>query len=360
MAKKPNTSITAISKNQRDAYNAMTPAGKEKAKEALEINWKITEGDVLAKYELGKVCKTMFGDKAKYGENSMTQLAKVLNKDASLLYACRMFASIYTKERIQTLLKTSAKAGFEFSWNHFKALCCKDMVGEKPALQRFREELERVAIAKRLPAGELVARIQAKAGGKRGKGGRPPAKPRSITAGVNEIADFTLRFNNKFAGWDEVVFEGATNAADDQVTDELVARLDAGQEAAEHLADQAAKAAAKLASARRRCGRVLQMRKDEEADTPDVPVRTAASKKTAKKPTASPVASKAAARPAKKKRQRRPIPAASKSAKPGKKKKAVKAAAKPAKPVKKKKTVKGSAADRAARAAKKRRAMQPS
>lgn len=271
------TAVVALTREQKEIFDAMPKAWQAETKHAIAIQTNIVKTGVMGRYDLGEIVAKFTKNEANYGEEAVPNLAAVLDEDPNNLWQYRQFVGNYKRSEVEALLERSRKAGYRLTWSHFDAL--SGIAGSKAVV--IRKNLEKACLVERLTVVELRSRIQKKMGGKRSAGGRKPLKPRSISAGVGQMTKIVEQFDNRWEGWEEVVFEGVKNAGADQIDQDLVRTLEEGKKAQEHLRDRAAAAVTEYDKAIERAKKVVS--KAANAEPAATPAAAAATNGNGKK-----------------------------------------------------------------------------
>lgn len=252
-----STAITALSREQKEVFDSMPKAWQAKATRAIDMRRKGHERDVWEAYELGEIVASFTENERNYGEAAVPNLGIVMDERVGLLWACRQFVGTYNKAEVTKLLERSLRGGKLISFSHFDKL--SGLEGKNAV--KVRKELESAIITERLSVDDLAKRIQRKMGGKRSSGGRAPNKPKSINSGISQMVEAATKYENRFVGWEEVVFTGIAQAGADQINADLVRHLEEGKKASEVLKDRAEVAIANYDKALTRARSVLENQK---------------------------------------------------------------------------------------------------
>jgi len=260
--------VVALTREQKAIFEAMPKAWQTETKQAMAIQASIVRTGVMGRYDLGEIVAKFTKNEANYGEEAVPNLAAVLDEDPNNLWQYRQFVGSYKRSEVEALLERSRKAGYRMTWSHFDAL--SGIAGSKALV--IRKTLEQACLVDRLTVVELRDRVQKKMGGKRSQGGRPAMKPRSILAGIGQMNKLAEQYENRWGGWEEVVFDGMTTAGVDQVNQDLLQSLEGGRAAQEHLRELAATAVAAYDSAIARATSVIgEQSAEPTAEDPAVP-----------------------------------------------------------------------------------------
>lgn len=234
----PENTALAEADKRAALYEEFTPALKKLATYCRDIDAKVRRGNILARYDMGKKLADAAAAEDQYGVESLPKLATYLGTNVTELNDLRSFATSYKREQVEQLCEKEMANGGRITLNHLLAIM-------RVSRGDDRRKLWGRVFAESLSIKELAQEIGGSAGktNKRG-GGRPPATPKSLKAGISQVFSSVQQINNRFDVWDNVVFSELAAMPPDDV-DGIV--LKKAEEAGEQLHTLAAGINARVA-----------------------------------------------------------------------------------------------------------------
>ena len=224
----PEAQLEALGETARAAYDArlkairsMNAALRAEFDRMVEKDVEQTKSNMDFYYWLGERARAIQNaNDEKYGPTPIEKLVEAWSVGGDLLYKALDFVETYSREQVDALHESGIR------WTHVKTL-----LGITD--QGTRESLAQRIVEEGLSTRELTAtvrRLNAAAGSTRQGGGRPPMRPRTIAAGLDQInsvsATWITRNESVWAAGDESVLASLETMPPAEYTDELSAQLD--------------------------------------------------------------------------------------------------------------------------------------
>jgi hypothetical protein len=204
-----------------DAIRSMNAALRGEFDRMIEKDVEQTKSNMDFYYWLGdRVRAIQNASDDKYGPTPIQKLVEAWSVGGDLLYKALDFVETYSREQFDALRESGIR------WTHVKTLL-------SITDQSTRESLTQRIVEEGLSTRELTAavrRLNADAGSTRQGGGRPPMRPRTITAGLDQITSVSdtwiTRNQSVWSDGDESVLASLETMPPAEYTDELAAQLD--------------------------------------------------------------------------------------------------------------------------------------
>ena len=216
---------------------------------------------VQSRHKIGQLINEVVGNESTYGAAAMEQLAQALDGVVSItiLYECRKLASVYTEEALDKILDLRSPGQTALTYNHLVKL------SQMPDKTK-RNELTKRTIREGLSVSALDTAIRLlETGGTGGastngvplNGLRPP---KTVTAGLHQIAKLPDEVSRRVAMWKRSVFEKVEKAPPDSIDTKTLALIDATSKSVEQGVAALTEIKGRLAEARKRVNTVLSLR----------------------------------------------------------------------------------------------------
>lgn len=141
------------------------------------------ENVIRNRYEIGGIAIDVTAQNGgkKYGAKLIERLAKVLGRNASIIYDAKRFAELYSETELEKLLEVRSRSGLPLMWSHIEALI------HLPD-GKLRKTMLEATLAENLTPKQLQEKIQKHFGGPRGNSsGRPLTKPKNLEGYLDSI-----------------------------------------------------------------------------------------------------------------------------------------------------------------------------
>ena len=239
------------------------------------------KGSIILWYDMGLEIAGALKDTKHYGTNAVEQMAEYESVTPAFLYNMRNVTIAFTRAQITALIERKTATGKHLCFNHISRLANVNKVAD-------RNKLIEDVYTQDMSIAQLESEISAKYAKKMvgHSTGRPPEKPKSLMAGVQDIYKRTHELNGRKKIWNDAVFDVIDELEPDRVTPVLLNKLVQAEVETANLVDHLSKARARIGENIERLKRVLG-----QSGTPELPEVPAA------KPVAKPAVTKAAAKP---------------------------------------------------------------
>lgn len=270
----------ALSNDQLALYQSMPAAWRKKADRALSLQEALIASNVWARHALGEIVRELAGDEVTYGEKAVVNLADVLGERAQLLWRCRLFATLYPKDRLKTMLSKAESKGYRLTWSHLDELCGVD----NDASAAERRALEARTLSNQYSVLELRADIREHFSKGSSHQGPEVRLPKSAGVAVQQMTKVTDEYLKRKPGWEATVFDHVDQAGPDQISPDMLQQLQIGREATVRLLKELRVVLEGFDSAISRVTRVLEGNGADTADPGDPDASPPATNRSASKP----------------------------------------------------------------------------
>jgi len=190
-----------VTKAQAGVFQKMSKPLREVAARVRALAESLHQQDILQRYEIGVLVKSVTNNEQKYGERAVEMLAEYLGVQTAVLQVCRRFAKAYAKSDVEQSLLRVGQGGQRITFSHFGVLASI----EGPTALAQRQELEDRILSEGLSVRELSQEMKALLGPRGNSAGRKVAVPKSVQSGLADMTRSTQKLLNRVDAWEESV-----------------------------------------------------------------------------------------------------------------------------------------------------------
>ena len=285
------TALAPLSVEQKKTFEIMPKAWQVLAKKAIDRKQTRDVNLIKERYDLGlDVIALRDGSEKKFGEEAIPSLAVVLGEKEQVLWHCVQVVETYDWEDIEKLASRQGLGGKKISFFHLELLSSDLFHGKNG--DRLRRDFEGRIINEGMSVEELRRAINKQFNVKTEtrKTGRKVSKPKSFRDGVMDIEKTSLKYNNRWDGWKEVVAGNAQTIGADEITEPVVEEMKTAKENLETVLEHTKTLIGQLSAGIRRAEKILAKQGNGAPTGRKRKVKTAAKKKVRKKKRKAPIA----------------------------------------------------------------------
>jgi len=267
-------------KEKKSIIAEMTPALRKVHSKVAKLAAKLSESDVLGRYDIGQALLST-KDEREFGTEAIETISAATGGKigtvptrAPDLYAYQSFANAFSRKAVETLLGKVTKGGNKLSYTHFRLLSLAKDAKRKP--------LVKICFAEDLTTAELELRVTPHTSGRVGRSGRKITPPKSVVQGLRQICKYPQDVHKRISVWDKAVFDKIKKAAPDSFDADSLAQIRDAQKHYAALVSDSQHIIARLEKAEARVSKVLSKRENGEPVPEKKKVTTAKKKKKAK------------------------------------------------------------------------------
>lgn len=273
--------VNALPEKLQEYYHKITGIAKD-----------LTEAEILARYDLGQtVIEMMADDEIRQDHpDAVEELADLASVPRKLIYDCKNVAETWTRDEVQGLI-SQGEGSRRLLWSHLTALKTVESA-------KRRDKLAQKVMKEGWSVSDLLAQIAAREETKKAKSkksGRPLSRPKSLGAGLRQVAAFTSKFvRSSSEVWSESVFQELESIEAKDVNDGLLDLFNETKDSLESASGEIAKDLKRIQAIEVRLNKFAKDKANDDGSEAAAPARKSKKaklklKKKKKKRAAAPV-----------------------------------------------------------------------
>jgi hypothetical protein len=211
-----------VKATRKALLSSLSTSARKLVEQFISREGKSGASEILTKWDHGADVAKIMANPDEFGIDFVTSLATLTGESEDSLYAYRNFSQRFKREHVAALAERVTARGTHLTWKHFRVLLS---VEDRKAM---RDYLNR-AFEEGLSANQLEVEV---AGGNHQQtrtmsrgGGRKPAKPSSVGAGLRQIVSVSQSLVKRADVWDDAVCKAVLNEDPAKLDEDLATSL---------------------------------------------------------------------------------------------------------------------------------------
>ena len=208
------TTLTPLEREKARLFEKMSKDLQNVASEFEKLDNRLNSNAIRIAHSKGQTVSRVIDQAARFGSSAVEELAHYLCQSPQHLYRLRNFSETFSICEIEELLDSRIYPGQRLTLSHFLLLTNIQSFNE-------RSKLTSLAIKKHWSVKDLELEVASRTTNPPRNGGRKPARPKSVPAGVQQIQKTIQSTNNRVDIWLEEVFDKVDNLSPAEFTETM-------------------------------------------------------------------------------------------------------------------------------------------